>query len=523
MDRHYTPASLERLLLDPASDEVLDGAVQHLWRCDRCWTAAAAVANMRRTDLPTHPSGSRSVLLSLVQGEERSTLVKLKAKGLWSELRELSPGEQTKRIRSVTSLQSVSLFEVVVAEAWRSTPLDHHVAEQTAYLAFTLAGLLPAHRVSFQVRRDMEGEALTIVANCRRLLADWVGSSQAIKEAERHLAEGTGDPEREAMLLSIHSFLASDTGNFEIALGYSSRALELYRQIGDWVAVARTAIVEAGTLLASGQVEDAIVKANLALGLLGPEESRLELLARGIIIESYVILGRSLEALHLFSRAAPLFERPADSSTRLRVRFLEARLLDGLGNVREAEKLFKDVYQAFIDMESYKDAFVTLMTLFESQCQRGALDKAARLCQTAIEGTHQMGTASNTQIRETWQKLLLAIQVGQLQKADVEDARQFFVRYWNIPPKGGIRSLPQVRKPVRPTVELSSPIPSRPAVPAAINPSSYKEARDTYDRELVFAALRETGGSLSEASRRLGLSRMTLRAKLRQYGLTRPE
>jgi hypothetical protein len=260
MDRHYTPASLERLLLEPSTDEVLEGAVQHLWRCDRCWAAAVKVCNGRRADLPTHTSGIRSVLLGLVQGEERSTLVELKAKGLWAELKELSSGEQIKRIRSVASLQSVSLFEVVIAEARRITPSDPHAAEQTAHLAFTLVGLLPGHRVDFQMKRDMEGEALTVVANCRRLMADWTGSFQAIEEAERYLAEGTGDPDREAMRLSIHSFLATDTGNFEAALGYSSRALDFYRRLRDWVAVARTAIVEANTLLASGQAEEAILK-----------------------------------------------------------------------------------------------------------------------------------------------------------------------------------------------------------------------------------------------------------------------
>jgi transcriptional regulator with GAF, ATPase, and Fis domain len=249
----------------------------------------------------------------------------------------------------------------------------------------------------------------------------------------------------------------------------------------------------------------------------------LELLARGIIIESHVILGRPLEALHLFSRARPLFEGATEPSTRLRVSFLEARLLVGLGNVREAEKLFRDVYQAFIDLEMYKDAFVTLLSLFESQCERGALDKAARLCQTAIEDARQIEASAKAQVRVVWQKLLTAIQVGQLQKTDLEDARQFFVRYWNIPPKGGFRALAQTRQAVAPAVALSFRIPPRPAVPPAISPSSYEAARVAYDRELVIAALRETGGNISEASRRLGLSRTTLRARIREYGLARPE
>lgn len=522
MDRHYTPADLERLLLEPAPDE-LARAVQHLWRCDMCWTAAVEIANRRKTDLPPQPSGARSGLLSLVQGDARSTLVELKAKGLWAELKELALSEQLKRLRSVASLQSLSLYEVMIADAWALGPSDPHVGEQTATLAYTLAGLLPEHRVTLQQKRDMEGEALTAVANCRRLLADWPGSFQAVSSAERHLTEGTGDPHREAMLLSIHAFLATDTGNFEGALDYSSRALELYRQKGDWVAVARTAVIEANTLLASGQAEEAIVKANLALGLIGPKETRLELLSRGIISESYLVLGRPDEAMNLFSRARPLFERPWDANTRLRVSFLEARLLDGKDSVREAEKLFKNVYQAFMDLNLYKDAFITLLTLFESQCRRGALDKAARLCQHANESMQQIEGTFNPQVRKVWQQLFKVVQLGQIKRADLVNARQFFVRYWSITPKKGFSALPEVRhSPVSGGAQTSR-IPAPPPVPVTMSPRDYRAARETYDRELVAAALRETNGNISEASRRLGLTRMTLRAKLRHYGLRESE
>ena len=39
------------------------------------------------------------------------------------------------------------------------------------------------------------------------------------------------------------------------------------------------------------------------------------------------------------------------------------------------------------------------------------------------------------------------------------------------------------------------------------------------DRRLVVAALEQSGGNLSEASRRLGISRNTLKARVRLYGL----
>jgi tetratricopeptide (TPR) repeat protein len=520
MDRHTNPASLERLLLEPVSDEVLEEAVQHLWRCDRCWTAAVEIVNRRKTDLSTYQGGARTVLLNLVRGLERSTAAGLRAKALWADLQELTPSEQLRKIRSVASLQSFTLFEVIITDIRRSGASDPHAGEQNAKLAFSLAGLLPETRVPSLVRKDLEGEALTLLANCRRLMADWSGSFQAIKTAEDHLASGTRDSDREAMLLEIRSLLYMDTGNFDAALGDCRQAIGFYRQRGEWLGVARAAVIEASILLASGLVEEAIDRANLALGLIEPTESHLRVLSHGIIIESYLILERPDDALHLYRMSQRNFERSSSTSIRLRVSFLEARILDGIGSVRESEKLFRAVAEGFSDMGLHRDSFITLLTLFEAQCRRGALDKASRLCQLAIADSQRIEGSFNPQIKIIWQKLFEALKFGQIQQSDMEDARRFFIRYWNIPPKNGPKVLLQPSRVRAPAASSTFQVPPPPQIPTVIGPSEYRAARDAYDRTLVASALRETQGNISEASRRLGLSRMTLRARLRQYGLT---
>jgi DNA-binding NtrC family response regulator len=51
------------------------------------------------------------------------------------------------------------------------------------------------------------------------------------------------------------------------------------------------------------------------------------------------------------------------------------------------------------------------------------------------------------------------------------------------------------------------------------DPESFQAAREEYDRRLLAAALQQAGGNLSEASRLLRISRNTLKARLRRYGL----
>ena len=47
----------------------------------------------------------------------------------------------------------------------------------------------------------------------------------------------------------------------------------------------------------------------------------------------------------------------------------------------------------------------------------------------------------------------------------------------------------------------------------------FHNALTDYERQLIEAGLKETGGNISEASRLLGLSRNGLKRKIRMYGL----
>lgn len=381
--------------------------------------------------------------------------------------------------------------------------------------ALTVADLLPESLHPRPLKNDLRGQALTVVANCRRIAADFAGSAAAVEEARQSLVQGTGDLSLEAGLLSIHCSLCTDVGDFEKALGYVRQALEIFRSLEDWQAVAHNAVKEANCLLAAYQPEEAIAQAYLALERVPPQEIRLQVLAKFILVESLVILERPLEALAHFLEAKPLCEQ-SDPSTRLRALYFEARLLDGLGCVRESEKLLRHAVRVYFDHELYKEAFITLLTLFECFCQRGALNKAAALCEEAIAATSEAGEACNEQIRRAWEELLAAVRVRQLSESELIQARQYLVRNWSVP--GG----PLVLLPLETaTPSPSPPVPEPPPLPAAdeMAPASFQAAREEYDRALVAAALERAGRNLSETSRILGISRNTLKVRLRRYGL----
>jgi DNA-binding NtrC family response regulator len=204
----------------------------------------------------------------------------------------------------------------------------------------------------------------------------------------------------------------------------------------------------------------------------------------------------------------------------LRALHCEARLLDSLGFMRESEKLFRHAIKAFFDHELYKQAFLSLLTLFECLCLRGALRKAATLCEEAIAATSQAGEACNESVRRVWEELLAAVRLRQLSESELIQARQYLVRNWSVA-AAGVFVLPRLETVTLNAANTLTELPPPPPVPTAGNADStrFQEARETYDRRLIVAALEQAGGNLSETSRLLGISRNTLKARLRLYRL----
>lgn len=514
MNRHYTPAALARLFDGPANEAETAQAIHHLAKCPSCLTVAAGCLAQRK-------AGGRpplsAALVAFVEEETRSAVEALEAETWWAEIRELSPAEQVRRVRSVAALRTLPVFETILSEAGTIGRSDPFLGESMAGVALAVADHLPEPRFSNALKNDLRGRALTVVVNCRRIAADWQGSAEALAAARRALAQGTGDAGLEARLLSIQASLYTDTGRFEKALSCAGRAVETYRQLGDRESVAHNLVKEAGCLLAADRPQEAIEKAHFALERIPPQEIRLQALAEFILVESLVILERPLEALRYFREAEPLC-KGADLEMRLRASYFKARLLDGLGHVRESEKLVRGTIKAYFEHELYKEAFITLLTLFECLCRRGTLTKAAALCEAAITATSEAGEACNHQIRRAWEELLAAVRIRQLSEEELGHARRFLIRNWSVPVAGAV-VLPRLEAMAVPAASPTPPAP--PPLPAAeeLGSGGYHGALAAYDRQLIEAGLKATCGNISEASRLLGLSRNALKRKIRSYGL----
>jgi tetratricopeptide (TPR) repeat protein len=428
MEGHLSHTALDRIFSGMATSLEVELAVPHLCGCRSCWKQASTVIAKLRAE-----GRLASNLAGLIEQEQQSETEALRADCWWLEMKDtLSLPQQIKRLESVPTLRTVHMVNAVLDDCEQTAFSDPHQAEQEALLAQRLIALLPSQRLPQHLRSGLEGRSLTIIANCRRLLQKWKGAEEAIGKAEECFKNGSGDLGREARLLSVHASLCCDLGNPSQALTLLSRAAANCRAINDWEGVARLAVQEAGTLFASGKAEEAMSRAEEVLALRSILVSRrLEFLARSIITESLAVLDRPLEALLSFIDSKPLhYEFP---EYRLRISYLRARVLDALNLPREAERLLRVVAHRNMNTEQYKEAFLTMLTLFEMHFKRGNLDKAEEVCTETLKMFERSGEACHAQMVKVWEELQRMVQGRRLTDPELRDVRQYLVWYWSVP------------------------------------------------------------------------------------------
>lgn len=470
------------------------------------------------------------------QDEEVEALDRvLRARAFWGELKSLPPGQRLGRLQTVSSLQTREVFDAMLDEVPTLALSDPLRGEETALLAQTLAGLLPLRRSEEAERNDLQGAALLAVADCRRLAGDWPGAAAALDAARNHLARGSGAPAREARLISVQASILADTGQVEPALALLGRAAAFHRRAQDQTAVASVMLQIAGILLSAGRYQEAIPRAEMALRRLPPGEPRLELLARNVITESLVLLGRTDEALHNLFASLPLFKELRSLRTELQLGYLEALLLDALGYDREAEAAFRNNVLGFMDAALYKDAFLTITTRVELLLRREELDKAAGACEEALARIEETGVTGHAAITKLWRALLTMVRERALTESHMLEARHYLVRWGavavhrsapqainlRLPTWAAGSEIPEPAAAPEPPAEATPPAPPRgllladPPDPAAsLTELGYKGALEQYSRQLVGAGLAQSNGSIGEAGRLLGLSPKAVQAKL---------
>jgi tetratricopeptide (TPR) repeat protein len=281
---------------------------------------------------------------------------------LFAEIAELPFDEQLAMVRDDENFQTWGFCQLLLKKSLAAAFEDPSKAVNMAELAVKVAQFLDDAYDPYWVL-DLRAKASAHLGNARRVLGELRSAETAFREAEGFLgASMTGNLLVEAEVLDFKASLKKDQRRFDEAIQLLDRAFSLYSEQEDSHRMGRVLISKAKVLEERGDLDAAIELFPKALDLLESErEPRLVIYGRYNLICCLTTAGRYLEAGHLLPEVQELFRRIAKPIDLVRLRWVEANIAMGLGDLRLAETAFREVQHEFFERHmAYDSALVSL-------------------------------------------------------------------------------------------------------------------------------------------------------------------
>ncbi|MFY9819980.1 MAG: tetratricopeptide repeat protein [Thermoanaerobaculia bacterium] len=278
--------------------------------------------------------------------------------------------------------------------------------------------------------RDLRAAAWADLGNIKRLASDFEGSRRAFNEAWRISEEGTGEPVEAAYILSLESAYMRDMGEFETAEAALEEALELYERVGDRHQQGRT-LLKMGNAIGYANPERALshIRRGLALVDAG-KEPRLDLCAQHDFALFLNDSGRPEEALAVLDRVRPLYKQFPDEWTQLRLHWLEGRIARNLGELEEAEDIYKQLWEELQARDLRHELVLLSIDLAELLVFKGEPKRAADLVEQCYPVMKSWGLHSYA--LAAW--LVFRDSLAQCRMDSVfTRMREYFRRHWVKP------------------------------------------------------------------------------------------
>ncbi len=221
--------------------------------------------------------------------------------------------------------------------------------------------------------RDLRARAYAELGNAYRVLGELKGAEHAFICAEECLeASGTGDLSLRAAVLGLKASLRLDQRRFEETPGLLDRSLSLFREAKDTRGAAKALLKKARLLYVQEDFQQAIS----LLRQSEPEieqagDVRLSACARQNLVTYLTLAGRHEEAHQLLPEVRALFRDIAEPLDWIKLRWVEASIIQGLGRPAEAEALYREVRSAFLSLEKGYDAALVSLDLAALLAEQG--------------------------------------------------------------------------------------------------------------------------------------------------------
>ncbi|HVT57404.1 MAG TPA: tetratricopeptide repeat protein [Thermoanaerobaculia bacterium] len=362
---------------------------------------AVAAASSARRDAPDDPAGSRideaaydqvlDRVFSRVAAKE-ATVADERARGLelFEELMEHPPAHQQLLVRNSARFGDRMLCENLINACHEQGFREPARAIELGRLAVAVASMLGGDPrdgdPGGEQLQNLKARAWAQLGNAQRINHDLVGAERGFAAAEELLGEGgrAGLLDR-ARVFDLKASLRKDQRQFAEACHLLDRVIVIYRKLGQWNLLGRALNQKATVLNEAGDAQQAMSLLRRALDLLDPhEDPRLFLTVRHNLIFTLNVCGRSREAFALLFHTRPLYLKMGDRMNLLRLRWLEGCVSQGLGRLDQAEAAFREVRDAYFELQLDYDAALVALDLAGVYAQQGRTVELRRLAEEML-------------------------------------------------------------------------------------------------------------------------------------------
>ena len=259
-------------------------------------------------------------------------------------------------------LRGVPLFEALLARSWSLRHEDPGEMVRLAEWALALAQTPDFADLSERRTADLRCRAWMELGNAYRVADNLAEAEKALAKATEVFVQGTQDDLLSARLFDIQASLYSDRRRFDLAGAAVEMVFSIYKRHGDDHMAGRTLISKGIYVGYQGDSEEAVRLFEQGLALIDEHrDPRLVFLALHNQARFLVDCDRLREARIALWKLKSRGLDPGGRINELKVRWLEAQVNAGLGELDRAEQALAEVQQGFEEIDlGYKAALAGL-------------------------------------------------------------------------------------------------------------------------------------------------------------------
>jgi len=432
---HPTSETLEQFLLGQlAGSETREIARHLLTGCPECqgtmeclWESTDAEEEITLVEDET--AGVRDgydevldrVFARVVAAEAGIEDQKMAGRRLFEELMQVPEARRQLLVSNSHRFRNRMLCECLIEEAHEAGFNEPHRAIAIAKLATLVADRLEVKDCGGEeALNSQRARAWAQMGNAFRLVFDLASAEQAFAVAESLLEDGPVSLLDRARVFVLRASLRLDQRRFPEAFQLFDRGAFIYRKLGQWNLLGRTLLQKAIVCVDTGDREGEMRLLRRALDLIDPQsDPRVFLSARHNLIHALNDSGRSREAFALLFHTRPLYLKAGDRWTLLKLRWLEGLVAFGLQRMEQAEAAFREVREAFVEIDLDYDAAMASLDLAGVYIVQGRAQDVRRIAEETLaifraHNTHEEGIGA----------LLTLCEAARLDRAKLELVRE---------------------------------------------------------------------------------------------------